>query len=106
MNEPRDGGRAPWPLWLYGALTVQPLVFAAHTTDTYVLVGLVLVVCLVLLLALGSRAAWVVAVVVQAGLVLSLPFDPPPWWACASNTVALLLLLWPRTLRFVWSRSR
>lgn len=49
----------------------------------------------------ASRIAWVLLLLLELSVLLTIPFDPPPSWIVLVNVVALALLLAAPTRRYV-----
>ena len=99
----------PPALWLYPVLLLQPFVVvtARGEANATVAGAFVLAFSVAFLVWRGNRAAWVLAALLQVGVVAGSAFDPrPPMWAFVLNLVALACLMAPSTRRYVWRGGR
>ncbi len=96
--------RPPTTLLVYLALWATILVPAlVVASENGVVVATVAIASLLLVALLwrGSRVAWVLLLVLELSVLLSIPFDPTPWWVVLRNVVALALLVARPTRRYV-----
>ncbi len=95
--------RPPTTLLVYLAIWATILVPALVVASENGVVVATVAIASLLLLALwrGSRVAWILLLLLELSVVLSIPFDPRPWWIVLLNVVALALLLARRTRRYV-----
>ncbi len=96
--------RPPTTLLVYLALSATALVPAlVVASENGVVVATVAIASLLLVALLWrrSRVAWVLLLLLELSVLLSIPFDPTPWWVVLRNVVALALLVARPTRRYV-----
>ena len=93
----------PLPVLLYVGKWSVILAVALVTAvgDGKVVAGVAIMVLLLAGLWCRSRIAWTLLLLLESGLLLSAALDASPWWVLPLSLAALVLLLLPRTRRWL-----